>query len=370
MLPLVAMIALSLGQADDSSVRVSVPVTPFECAHSRSFRFDRSGRKLTGVTQYGDLLVWREDDLNPSIITLEMKPGGQIFDRAPMSAVLTAGGSEVALFYHDGRAQVWNTEPGVKLKDLMCDRKALGYGRLSTDGRLVACLSYARPGETSVILLWNTRDWTSAGRIETPERICDYCFTPDGKQVITGVGHPTHQKDLGFTGIIGWDLASKKEANRIEYGSGFPGPIAVSADGRWVATGGGDAVPIRGNLNALSLSGHLRIFDWINKKFQAELYTLGSDYVRSVQFSPNSKSLYSGSYSTPAGGGEYISAIRSHRTGDWVPEWEATLGNGNPHELEVSPNGKDLLVPDNGKLHVVDAKDGTVRGSKLQFRFQ
>ncbi|MDP1796158.1 MAG: WD40 repeat domain-containing protein [Planctomycetaceae bacterium] len=322
---------------------------------------------MTGMTGNGELLVWRDEDEKPAVIALETKPGDQIFEHAPMSAVLTGGGSEVAIFYRDGRVQVWNTEPGVKVKDLECDRKNLSYGRLSANGQFVACLSSAREGQSSAILLWNTRDWTAAGRIETPERINDYCFTADGKQVIACVGHPTDQKDLGFTGIIAWDLASRKEESRIEYGSGFPIRIAVSADGRWVATGGGDAVPTRPN--ARRLSGHLRIFDWKAQKFQGELYTLATDYVRAVQFSPDSKSLYSGSYSTPPGGGQYISAIRAHRTGEWVSQWEATLGHGNPHEFTVSPNGKDLLVPDSEKLHIVNAEDGVVRGTKLTFRF-
>lgn len=367
MFPLLSVVALTFGQVDENEVRVSVPVTPFECSHSRSFCFDRSGSKLIGVTQTGELLVWRDEDEKPFVITLEKKPDGQFFDRAPMGAVLSAGGSEVVLFYHDGRVQVWNTEPGSKVKDLECDRESLGYARSSPSGDLASCLSYAREGGTSAILLWKTGDWTTAGRIETPERINDYCFTADGKQVLACVGHPTDQKDLGFTGIIAWDLASRKEIHRLEYGTGFPIRIAVSNDSRWVATGGGDAVPIRDNVRRLS--GHLRVFDWVNQKFQAELYTLNTDYVRSVVFSPNSKFLYSGSYSTPAEGGEYMSALRNHRTGDWTPEWEAMLDKGNPHEFAVSPNGKDILVPDSGQLHIVDAKDGTVRGAKLTFRF-
>ncbi len=181
------------------------------------------------------------------------------------------------------------------------------------------------------------------------------------------VGHPTDQKHLGFTGIVAWSLASKEEVGRIEYGSGFPISIAVSPDGRWVATGGGDAIPV--GENARNLSGHLRIFDWERKKFVTEPYTLATDYVRAVHFSPDSKYLYSGSYSVPPEGGQYIAGIRAYRVGDWVSQWNATLGNGNPHELSVSPNGKDILVPDSGNLQIVDAKDGTVRGTKLTFRF-
>jgi WD40 repeat protein len=370
MIPVLTIIAIGFSQLDDNDVRVNVPATPFECAHARSFRFDKTGRQLTCITQRGELLVWKDNGESPSVTALEKKPGCQIFDRAPMSAVLTARSTDVALFYYDGRAQVWSADMGMKVKDLESDRKDFGYAQSSPDGELAACLSYGREGTTSAIMFWNTRDWTTAGRIETTDRINDFCFTADGRQVMACVGHPTDQKHLGFTGIVTWNLATRKEEGRIEYGTGFPIRIAVSADGRWVATGGGDAVPIREN--ARRLSGHLRVFDWEGQKFHAEPYTLETDYVRAVQFSPNAKTLYSGSYSTPPGGGQYVAAIRAFRVSGarrlWIPLWEATLGNGNPHDISVSPNGKDILVPDSGKLQIVDAGDGSVRGAKLTFR--
>lgn len=367
MFPLLTIAMLGFTQVDDNNIRTKVPATPFECAHSRSFRFDRTGRRLMGVTQRGELLIWNDNSENPVVVALEKEPGGRRIDRAPVSAVPVPDSKEIALFYFDGRVQVWGTDTGVKVKNLESDRKDFGYAHSSPDGALVACLSYAREANSSTILFWNTRNWTSAGSIETPERINDFCFTSDGRQVFACVGHPTDQKHLGFTGIVAWNVATRQETGRIEYGTGFPIRIAVSPNGRWVATGGGDAVPVAEN--ARRLSGHLRIFDWMGKKFVAEPYTLATDYVRAVQFSPDSKSLYSGSYSVPGGQGQYIAGLRAHRVEDWGSEWTATLGYGNPHELVISPNGKDILVEDSGNLQVVDAKDGTLRGPKLTYRF-
>ncbi|MBC8115634.1 MAG: WD40 repeat domain-containing protein [Candidatus Saccharimonas sp.] len=361
------MAALLFGQVDDNDIRTTVPTNPFECAHARSFRYDKTGRRVTCITQRGEMLILNDNAEYPIVTTLEKKPGGRISDRAPMSAILAPGGRDIVLFYLDGRVQVWNIGTGTKIKDLESERKDFGYAYSSPDGELVACLSHSRQGNSSAILFWNTRDWTAAGRIESKEMINDFCFTADGRQVLACVGHPSDQKHLGFTGIMAWKLASKDEVDKIEYGNGFPIRIAISPDGRWVATGGGDAIPVR--VNARSLSGHLRIFDWEHKKFVTEPYTLPTDYVRAVQFSPDSKYLYSGSYSTPPGGGQYIAGIRAYRVGNWDSLWNATLGNGNPHELRVSPNGKDILVPDSDNLHIVDAKDGTVRGTKLTFRF-
>jgi WD40 repeat protein len=284
-----------------------------------------------------------------------------------MSAVVAHGGRDVVIFYYDGAAHVWSVETGTKIKELEGDRRDFGYAHASPNGDLVACLSYGREGKSSAILFWNTSDWTSAGKIETSERINDFCFTADSQEVRACVGHPTDQRFLGFTGIIGWNVASKEEVGRIDYGPGFPIRVAVSPDGRWLATGGGDAIPV--SPIARNLSGHLRIFDWKLKTFVKELYTLPSDYVRAVQFSPDSQHLYSGSYIAPPMGGESLAGIKAFRVEDWVAEWTATLGGGNPHELTISPNGKDILVPDSRHLQIIDAKDGAVRGAKLTFHF-
>jgi len=88
-----------------------------------------------------------------------------------------------------------------------------------------------------------------------------------------------------------------------------------------------------------------------------------------VQFSPDSKHLYSGSFLERPMGGSYIAGLRAFQVGDWSSEWTSTLGNGNPAEIAVSPNGKDILVPDEGHLEIIDAKDGKVRGKMLSFHF-
>ena len=88
MFPILTIIAFSLGQGDDNDVRVKVPAEPFECAHARSLHFDQTGRRLVCVTQRGDLLVWDNNSESPVVTRLEEKPGGQIFDRAPMARSL------------------------------------------------------------------------------------------------------------------------------------------------------------------------------------------------------------------------------------------------------------------------------------------
>lgn len=357
---------LLFGSVDENEIRIKVPESPYECAFVQSFSFDKIGRRLVCVTQRGELLVWNDNSKTPVITKLEKKMGSQVYDQVSVRAVLANGGKEIVLFYFDGRVQVWNVDTGLKVKDLESNLKKIFNAHASPDGELVACLSHASESNSSAILFWNTRDWTTAGRIDSTERITDFCFTVDAKQVIACVGHPTDQKHLGFTGILAWDLQTKQETGRIEYGTGFPIRIAVSPDARWVATGGGDAVPT--SRNSRKLSGHLRLFDWEAKKFLKEPYTQAGDYVRTVHFSTDSKYLYSGFHSDPSGGRGYIGGIRAFRVGDWVSEWNTTL-KSNPFELVLSPNGKDILVQDIIGLYIIDTKDGTFRGTKIKFRF-
>lgn len=359
---LVLVLFCGLVQADET--RVVVPAEPVECGHFRAGFFDATGRKLICITQRGEMLVWKGDGENnsgdrPLVTNFDQKADPGDFGRAPMSAVL-AGNDQIVLFYLDGRVQVWNVETGMKVRDLECDRKQFGYSYLSPDGQVVGVLSYAKEGESSAILFWNTRDWTPAGRIEVADRIYDFCFAAKGSLVLACVGYPTDEKEKGFTGIMSWNLDTKEEMASVEYGSGFPIRITASPDGRWVACGGGEAVPVRPN--ARNLSGHLRVFDWSDKDVatEKELYTLPHDYVRAVRFSPDSKFLYSGANSE----------LRAFRTSDWLGlDWEEKVGGDNPHEIVVSPNGKDILVPTSRSLKIIDAKDGTVRGSKLTFKF-
>lgn len=219
-----------------------------------------------------------------------------------------------------------------------------------------------------MILFWNTNDWSSAGRIECNDTIYDFCFTPDSRQVLLAVGYPTDKKNNGFTGIVAWDIEDKKEVESIEYGGGFPVCIAMSSDGRLVATGGGDAVPT--SPNGRSLSGHLRIFDWKAKKLAAEPYTLSTDYVRAVAFSPDSKHLYSGAYGVGSKG-RYQAEVRCFSAANhWKKDGEEIeLGSGNPHEMTMSPDGRVLLVPDSDGLKAVDAQARKVIRTVLKFKF-
>ena len=115
----------TIAAVKSNEIRTTVPTNPFECAHSRSFHYDKTGRRLICVTQRGELLVWNDNGESPAVTLLEKKPGGRVFDRAPMSAVVVARGTDVVLFYLDGRVQVWSVDTRRRVKDLESDQSTI-----------------------------------------------------------------------------------------------------------------------------------------------------------------------------------------------------------------------------------------------------
>jgi len=366
MFPSLMVLTLSFLNSDDKS---SAAPAPYECGHARTVCFDKTGARFIVITQRGEILYYSSRDVvKPVVITLPRKPSGSIFDRGPSGAALNHEGTQAILFYHDGRVQVWDVVAGRKVKVLPNEHKGLSYAHRSPDGTLVACQSRegGRFEDTGKILLWNTRDWTSAGLIECTDCIYDHCFSPDGRQVVLAVGYPTDRKNNGFTGIVAMDIETKQEVGSIEYGSGFPVRIAMSPDGRWIATGGGDAVPT--SPNGRSLSGHLRIFDWKEKKLVAEPYTLSSDYVRALAFSIDGNHLFSGSYEGYNGPG--TASVRCFApSNNWKEDHKIQLGHGNPDLISISPDAKAVFVRDSDALQLIDAQALKFTRTVQKFKF-
>jgi hypothetical protein len=103
------ILALLFGPVDDQDILTQVPTTPFQCVHARSFCFDKTGRTLICVTQLGELLSWKDSAEDPVVTVLE--PGGGIYDRAPMSAILAAEGTEVAVYRNGPESQGSREQP-------------------------------------------------------------------------------------------------------------------------------------------------------------------------------------------------------------------------------------------------------------------
>ncbi len=123
-------------------------------------------------------------------------------------------------------ARVWDSATRRPLGPLIHPQGGINTAALRPDGRAVLTLN----GEGQARL------WDAATGKEVIEPLdCGYSesalFDPQGKQVLLGRNGQASQW---------WDLASRKRALQIFEGSGGRRGLAVSADGRFFATGGED----------------------------------------------------------------------------------------------------------------------------------
>jgi Protein of unknown function (DUF1513). len=112
----------------------------------------------------------------------------------------------------------------------------------------------------------------------------------------------------------------------------------------------------------------LRIFDWKAKKLAAEPYTVPTDYVRAVAFSPDGRHLYSGSCQIGSNREEQAAVRCFSAANDWKKDEEVELGPGNPHEMTISPDGRTLLVPDAVGVKVIDTSARKVTKTLVKYK--
>jgi len=211
-------------------------------------------------------------------------------------------------------------------------------------------------------------------------KIQDVVFTPDGRQLVSASDDKT---------IRVWDLATGKTVRFIrgESGPGNPGKIfamALSPDGKWLATGGwmSNAGPGSGH--------HVRLYDFATGKLVA-LLKGHTDVVNGLAFSPDSKSLISGGGDSDAIVWDVATRSLRHRlkghTDDiyavgFTPDsaravtgstdhtlrlWSVADGSEiahmigpqqNVYALAVAPDGRIASGDDSGKIWLWDGNTG------------
>src|SRR5262249_37867129 len=148
---------------------------------------------------------------------------------------------------------------------------------LSPDGKVLAELNHA-----GLLTLWNAEDGSVLRSHKPPKGAFNaLAFPPDGKGVLVGEdGHQFHLFDLK-TGLPQQIFGIDAAASRV-------GQMAISPDGKWLATAGGRKAP---NPSVWPHDRFLRLWD-LKRGVVARTIDFPEDSgVRSLLFTPDSRTV-------------------------------------------------------------------------------
>lgn len=252
---------------------------------------------------------------------------------------LSPDGSRLAYTIDTGEVQLWSTTSG-KLVRKLAEPVGLPVGvQWSPDGRRIAA------GGVDAVRVW---DAASGRVVRSFPATGDVAFSRDGK--ILGAA--------GESSAFLFDIASGRKIRSFADKAGVSGPIAISADGRYVATGGEDPdwdpgpLPRDENGNAYAptesyYAHHLKVKIW-DARTGRRVRMLPGHYnlnggTQVLQFSPDGRKLFSGS-----GGSAELWYVNS---GKLIRRFQ------NNDACAMSPDGK-MIAASYGELRVYSVATG------------
>ena len=240
-----------------------------------SVAFSPDGKTLASGDDTSSIKLWKVED-GTEIRSLTASTGVTSVAFSPDGKMLASGSD------YGHPIQLWNVENGTEIRSLTGHSGSARSVTFSPDGKTLASGSV-----DSTIKLWNVEDGTEirsfTGHSSRP--VTSVAFSPDGKTLASGSDDQT---------IKLWKVEDGEDIRtiklwKVEYGekpdffdnSGRVRSVAFSPDGKTLASGSWDNKvklwKVEDGTEIRSLTGHSR------------------DYVYSVAFSPDGKTLASGS---------------------------------------------------------------------------
>lgn len=246
----------------------------------------------------------------------------------------------------------------------------------SADGTLLAAGGYRS------VIVWNTTDWKAAHTLATPleGRVTGLLFLPDNATLILADGA------MSLKGVLHrWKLGEPKPAQTVEAHADNVLSLALSKDGKQIATGGADnlakvwdaatlkeTAKIEGHVGHIVAVGFntdgkwlatgsadkdLKVWDIASKEM---IMLLGDKYspVNALLWSPDSTSL---TYFNDNGSVHNVTELKEH---DGVrlaftSGKDKKVGSieGVPNAAVLSPDGKNVYAAtDAGEVYQIDEK--------------
>ena len=244
----------------------------------QSLAFSPNGKTFASADRDKAIILWdvkprqpigEQYDLGHNLFSAAVSPDGRHF----------ASGSENSAFLWDRTTDPPTNQPLVRHSNIV------GALAFSPDSRLLATGSH-----DTTIMLWDVESAQPEGGplMGHQELISALAFSPDGKILASGSWDDT---------IILWDVANAAQPVNIGSLVGSSEDVtslAFSPDGRMLAAGyKGHELPSFTHENAVIL-----LWDMDTKQPIGQPLAGHTDAVNSVLFSPNGKSLFSGSWDT------------------------------------------------------------------------
>jgi WD40 repeat protein len=367
-------------------------------AEVQAVAFAPGGKLVASAGRDGLVLVWEFD-------TGKLRHRLAAHHGAALSLAFAPGGGVLASGGEDKVIRLWDLASGRLIRALECDRDAVCALAYSPDGKTLASgytdWAYHRgrdtsrfpgrdPGRRNEWRLWDTTTGTLKRSVTEAGRVSSIAFAPDGKLLACGAGRDVRLHEMrseapgrtltsndgavtslvfapdGMAVVIGSHDRTVRRvtvpaAENVWRSSGYwerVNSVAISPDGRFVATGSGDIRFAERKLKAGARGlgpGAVRVWDSQTGRL---LRRLGdpAQQVMAVAFSPDSRRVASAGASASGRG-----AIHLWDVATGAPAWSADDHSTEALAVAFAPDGSLLATAaTDGLITLRDPLTGSV----------
>jgi RNA polymerase sigma factor (sigma-70 family) len=328
------------------------PAEPEQGEDVMAVKYGSTGEWMATAEMDGTVRLW-------NIKTQRLGPVLRGPNRMVRSVAFTPDSETLVASSDDGKIYVWDVRMGKLRMTLEGHSGWVCSVALASDGKTLA--SSARSFEQGIpscreLKIWDLARGKLVRDIECNDDIasggaCSLAFAPETRLLAAACCGE-------FRGIKVWDATTGKEVKRFTYNGGFPLAIAISPNGKWLASGGGVGPG----------DGSLKVWDWGSGKLQQALVKNSNGYFRAVAFSKDSMRLVAGSTGPEVtrNNTNYLSSVvHCWEAKRWSRLWTVQGLYGEVWSLDLSPDGQRVARSDTSGTAVIDAALGRMQGYRM-----